>query len=183
MFALDWAAQLVHRRPRIGVVAEMQVVRATAGGAARTPSEAAPPVEPATGDRDVISDCQFSVDLSAAVRAAVAAVALADDRVTDEERRVAIRMLRAFIADYDDTMFEIDLDGVGHVALEERLVALGAQLHPHGRERVLVAAAAVMAAGDPTSERTVAEVRRIGRALGMSHAHIEGVVTLHSPIP
>lgn len=125
---------------------------------------------------DQLSDDRFVELLPSAVRAAVAAVALADDVVTDDERRVALAVIREFVPDYDVVDFEADLEDVGIAPLEKWLARLSLSLNEHGKERILVCVAHVMSADGAPKERTVREVRLVGLALGMSVAHIQGVI-------
>ena len=125
---------------------------------------------------EALTDAEVCELMATAIRAAVAAIAIADDVVSDEERRAAIAVVGEFVEGYDGGDFECDLEDVGIVPLEELLAALSTALNTHGRERLLTCAATVMAASGPASERTVKETYAVGRALGMSDAHIDGVI-------
>ncbi|MGI9644916.1 MAG: hypothetical protein ACR2O6_06360 [Ilumatobacteraceae bacterium] len=125
---------------------------------------------------DALTDAEVCELMPLAIRAAVAAIALADDVVSDAERRAAIAVVGEFVEGYDDVDFEYDLEDVGIVHLEELLAALSTALTTPGCERLLSCVAHVMAASGPASELTVKETYAVGRALGMSDAHIDGVV-------
>ena len=131
---------------------------------------------------EALTDAEVCELMETSIRASVAAIALADDVVSGAERATAIAVVNEFVEGYDVVDFESDLEDVGIVPLEDLLAALSTALNEHGRERLLSCAARVMAASGPASERTVKEAYAIGRALGMSDAHIDGVVLRADPI-
>jgi uncharacterized tellurite resistance protein B-like protein len=106
----------------------------------------------------------------------VCAVAAADATVTAEERWLAIEVVGRYVPGYDDATLDADLARVDHAPLDERLAYLSSALSESGKEQVLTAAATIMAADDSIDERDRGAVRRIGEKLGMSQAHIRGVI-------
>lgn len=125
---------------------------------------------------EALSDEQLVELLPSSVRAVVAAVALADGSVAPEECDVAIEVMQEFVPDYDVVDLECDLEDVGLAPLAQSLARLSRSLHVHGRERVLCCAARVMMADGSPSRDTVEAVRSVGAALGMSSAHVDGVI-------
>jgi hypothetical protein len=110
------------------------------------------------------------------VRAAIAAVIVADDVVTPEKRCVSVGVMQQFVPDYDLVDLECDLEDVGITPLDRSLARLGRGLHVNGKERILACAARVMIADGSPSSEAVETLRSIGLALGMSAAHIDGVI-------
>lgn len=125
---------------------------------------------------EALSDEQLVELLPSSVRAVIAAVALADGPVTPEGCGVAIEVIQEFVPDYDVVDLECDLEDVGLVPLEQSLARLSRSLHVHGRERILSCAAKMMMVAGSPSRNTVETVRSVGRALGMSSAHVDGVM-------
>jgi tellurite resistance protein len=78
----------------------------------------------------------------------------------------------------------VDLARVDDAPLDERLGYLSSALSESGKEQVLTAAATIMAADGSIDERDRDAVRHVGEKLGMSQAHIRGVIdTAASTIP
>ena len=73
----------------------------------------------------------FLEQLTAAIREVVAAVAVADGVVTERERRAAVSVVRAYVADYDESMLDADLARAHRAPLAARLAYLaGVTLAP-----------------------------------------------------
>lgn len=124
----------------------------------------------------------FRVQLSAAVRESVAAVVLADGIVTEHERRLAIDVVRGYVPEYDGAMLAADLERATDAPLDARLAFLANSLNEHGKEQVLTATATVMTADGVIDDRDRAAVESIGTSLGMSPAHVRGVIDTASAI-
>lgn len=122
--------------------------------------------------------------LAGGVREAVCAVATADSTVTAEERRLAIEIVGHYVIGYDEATLDADLARVDDAPLDARLEYLSSALTGSGKEQVLTAAAKIMAADGSIDHRARDAVRSIGEKLGMSAAHIRGVIdTAASMIP
>jgi tellurite resistance protein len=133
----------------------------------------------ATYDPAILSNpttAEFRVQLAAAIREVVAAVALADGTVSDQERRLAVQVVRGYVPDYDSAAFADDLARAGQSPLDARLDYLATTLNEQGREQLLTAAATVMAADGVIDDRDREVVTSIGRRLTMSPAHVRGVI-------
>jgi tellurite resistance protein len=130
------------------------------------------------------TNAEFTDQLAGAIREVVCAVATADATVTAEERRLAVEIVGRHVTGYDEATFDADLARVDDAPLDERLVYLSSALSESGKEQVLTAAATIMAADGSIDERDRDAVRHIGEKLGMSQAHIRGVIdTAASTIP
>ncbi|HWM20346.1 MAG TPA: TerB family tellurite resistance protein [Ilumatobacteraceae bacterium] len=130
------------------------------------------------------TNAEFTDQLAGAVREVVCAVASADATVTTEERRLAVEIVGRYVTGYDEATFDADLAGVDDAPLDARLAYLSSALSESGKEQVLTAAATIMAADDSIDDRDRDAVRHIGEKLGMSQAHIRGVIdTAASAIP
>lgn len=112
-----------------------------------------------------------------AVRHIVVAMISADGTVTEQERDAAVQVVGRFASHpYGHDDLDTDLRALSNDALVGHLHELAASLNAHGKENVLTAAV-YLAGSDGRAERTELETaRRIGRALGMSSAHIEGTI-------
>jgi tellurite resistance protein len=119
--------------------------------------------------------------LAAGVREVVCAVVAADATVTVEERRLAIEIIGRHVAGYDEATLDADLARVDGAPLDERIAYLSSALSEPGKERLLMAAATVMAADGSIDDRDRDAVRTIGEKLGMSTAHIRGVIDTAAP--
>ncbi|MEM9202059.1 MAG: hypothetical protein AAGC53_10380 [Actinomycetota bacterium] len=122
------------------------------------------------------TNAQFMDQLSAAVREIVVAVAKADDMVTDEERRLAVEIVRGYSDSYTAEMFETDLARSAAEILDDRLAFLSTSLNESGKERLLTAAATMMTADGSIDERDRAAVIDVGEKLTMTPAHVRGVL-------
>lgn len=130
------------------------------------------------------TNAEFTDQLAGAIREVVCAVASADATVTAEERRLAVEIIGRYVTGYDEATFDADLARVDDAPLDERLAYLSSALSEPGKEQVLTAAATIMAADGSIDDRDRNAVRTIGEKLGMSQAHIRGVIdTAASTIP
>jgi hypothetical protein len=144
----------------VGTYVECQLTKAT--------------YDPGILDRPTTAD--FLVQLAAAVREVVAAVALADGQVSEAERRLAVEVVRGYVPGYDAGAFDADLARSANSPLDDRLAYLSGSLNEHGKEQVLTAAATMMSSDGVTDDRDRAVVTSIGEKLTMSPAHVRGVI-------
>lgn len=150
----------------IGTYVECQLTKAT--------------YDPAILDSPTTAD--FRIQLAAAIRESVAAVVLADGTVTPHERQLAMEVVRGYVPEYDAAMLEVDLVSAANAPLAARLAFLANALNEHGKEQVLTATATVMTADGVIDDRDRAAVESIGTSLGMSPAHVRGVIETASAI-
>jgi tellurite resistance protein len=133
----------------------------------------------ATYDQEILrrpTNADFMDQLTAGVREIVAAVAVADGSVTDEERRLAIQILGGFVPGYGESDFADDVARTASTSLDARLAYLAGSLNEHGKEQLLTAAATLMTADGTIDGRDREAVRSIGEKLAMSPAHVRGVI-------
>jgi uncharacterized tellurite resistance protein B-like protein len=114
------------------------------------------------------TNADLTDQLAAGVREVVCAVISADGAVTSEERRLAIEIVGGHVNGYDEAALDDDLARVGESPLDQRLAYLSSALNEPGKERLLTAAATVMAADASIDDRDRDAVRSIGEKLGMS---------------
>ena len=131
------------------------------------------------------TNAELTDQLAAGVREVICAVVSADGAVSVEERRLAIEIVGAHVPGYNEATLDDDLARVGDAPLDDqRLAYLSSALNEQGKERLLTAAATVMSADGSIDDRDRDAVRSIGEKLGMSQAHIRGVIdTAASTIP
>lgn len=121
-------------------------------------------------------------NLANAMRHAVVSIIVADGVVDDDEKAVALDVMQEFS---DTPYLEYDLDrdletlNPTHLADEFRKVA--GMLNDHGKELLLGACLKIAAADGSIHPSERAELVTAGIALGMSAAHIKGVLSL-SPV-
>lgn len=116
-------------------------------------------------------------NLANAMRYAVVAIVTADGEVTDEERRRALEIMERF-SDTPYTRQELaadlrDLDVADLSAAFERVAG---QLNEHGKEELVTACVDLSAADGTIDDVELAEIRTAAGALGMSRAHVRGVI-------
>jgi tellurite resistance protein len=124
------------------------------------------------------TNSDFTAQLAAAVREVVVAVACADDVVTTEERQRAIETVGRNVPGYDERVLDGDLARADLAPLADRLAYLAGALDEHGKEQLLIAAANIMTADGSVDDRTRSAVRDIGERLGLSAAHVHGVIDM-----
>ncbi len=133
----------------------------------------------ATYDPSILANpttADFRVQLAAAVREVVSAVAVADGNVTDRERQLAVEVVRTYVPDYDGAALAGDLARAADSPLDARLGYLATSLSEHGKEQVLTAASTIMTADGVIDDRDRQVVEWIGEKLTMSRAHVRGVI-------
>jgi hypothetical protein len=114
--------------------------------------------------------------LAAGARELIAAVASADGPVTAAQRKVAIEVVGARAEGYDKDTLRADVGRVTPGALAERMRFLAGALTAPGKERLLADACRVLAADGHAGDRGRELVERAGEDLGLSPAHVRGVI-------
>jgi hypothetical protein len=111
-----------------------------------------------------------------AVRVAVAGILRADAPVTTVQRRAAVDVLARYLPGAAETWLDADAgaDDPGDVSTHARQLAT--VLSAAGRESLLASVAWVAAADGPVSTGARVELARLGAGLGMSPAHVRGVI-------
>jgi len=112
-----------------------------------------------------------------AVRHVAVAVLRADGRVDPAEREAAVTVVNRF-ASHGFTAADIDadVDSFDPEALTDQLEELGAVLNEHGKEAVLTAAVYLAGADGHVDASELEVARKVGRALTMSSAHVQGTI-------
>lgn len=126
------------------------------------------------------TNADLVVHLTAAAREVVAAVASADGTPSPKQRAVAVEVVGAYAEGYDKDTLRADIARVPEVDLPARLAFISGSLTEQGRERLLIGAAQVLAARAGSTEAGRQVLDEVGAALGMSAAHVRGVVATAS---
>ena len=112
-----------------------------------------------------------------AIRHVAVAMLLADGAVDPRERGAALTVVQRFASTpYSEADLEADLSTLSAADLTDHLEELGSILSPDGRENVLTSAVYLAGSDGHVDPDEMEIARRIGRALTMSSAHIEGTV-------
>ena len=115
--------------------------------------------------------------MTQAIRYVAVALTLADGHVDPAERRVATEVVRQFASvEYGEADLTADLDSLNPAGLVDHLEELGGILNQHGKEAVLEAAMRLAAADGSVDPAEIATIKRIGRAMTMTDAHVRGVI-------
>jgi uncharacterized tellurite resistance protein B-like protein len=116
-------------------------------------------------------------NLANAMRQAVVSLITADGVVTDAEKEKGLEVMQRY-ADTPYTManLEDDLKDLRHGDLADVLGRIAGMLNGQGKESLLVACVDLAAADSSIDERELAEIQRAGTALGLSPAHLKGVI-------
>lgn len=115
--------------------------------------------------------------LTRAVRHVVVALLHADGHVVEQERAAAVAVVNRYgLADYDGTALDRDLAELNVGDLEAELAGVAGMLSPQGMEEVLRAAVSLAAADGHIDDSERAAIAHAGRSLGMSPAHVRGVL-------
>ena len=116
-------------------------------------------------------------NLSNAMRHAVVAIIVADGRVEEFEKDAALEVMRNFAdTPYTRQNLDEDLAKLQPSSLEDEMQNVAGALSAEGKERLLAACLAIAAADGSIDPSEVKEIERAGLALGMSPAHIRGVL-------
>jgi hypothetical protein len=122
------------------------------------------------------TNAQLVDDLASAAREVVAAVASADGAVTARQRKAALEVVGSYNEGYDKDSLRADIGRVDDVDLSARLGTIAGSLTEQGKERLLDGAARVLVADGDPGERGREVLDQVGAGLGMSAAHVRGVV-------
>lgn len=119
--------------------------------------------------------------MTQAIRYVAVTMTLADGHVDPQERRVATEVVRQFAnVEYTEADFSTDLDQLDASHLVDFLEELGSILNEHGKEAVLEASMRLAASDGSVDASEIDVVRRVGKALSMSDAHVRGVIATAS---
>lgn len=121
---------------------------------------------------------QMADNLANAMRQAVVSLITADGVVEDAEKTVGLEVMQR----YTDTVYTMDdlgedIANLKHGDLVRRLETVAGILNDHGKESLVTACLQIAAADGSIDESELEEVRKAGVALGMSQAHVRGVIS------
>jgi uncharacterized tellurite resistance protein B-like protein len=121
----------------------------------------------------------IAVELATSMRAAVAAIVEAGDVASMATRLAAVAaMADAGTQEYVDATLTWDLERHASVGYDDRLRRIASALEPVGREHLLTTLANIAVADGDYSDGEQHVLERAGAALGMSPAHVRGVLDL-----
>lgn len=116
-------------------------------------------------------------NLANAMRYAIVAITTADGTIDDAERRVALEIMQQHSdTPYTESDLAHDLRELDVRDLTDHLSRVAGHLNEHGKERLLNACVHLAGADGSIDGTEITELNRAGTALGMSRAHIRGVV-------
>jgi hypothetical protein len=130
-------------------------------------------------DREVLrvpTSAVLADRMADAVRVAVVAILRADAPVTTGQWRAAVDVLARYLPGAMDTWVDADLGAIDPDDLDAHARTLAPVLSGEGRESLLANVAWVAAADGPISAAARRELERMGACLGMSPAHVRGVI-------
>jgi uncharacterized membrane protein YebE (DUF533 family) len=126
---------------------------------------------------EMATTAQLEDQLTRAVRHVVVAMLHADAEISPQERQTAVDVVTRFgHTDYDVADLERDLQDLNVADLEHELTAVAGMLSPQGQEAVLRASLMLAAADGHVHDRELDAIMHAGRHLGMSPAHVRGVL-------
>jgi uncharacterized tellurite resistance protein B-like protein len=116
-------------------------------------------------------------NLTGAMRQAVVSLITADGVVTDAEKDKGLAVMQRY-ADTPYTMrhLEDDLKDLKRGDLVRRLEGVAGSLNDQGKESLLAACLEIAAADGSIDEQELTQIRKAGTALGLSTAHIRGII-------
>jgi tellurite resistance protein len=128
---------------------------------------------------DLPTNDQMTVHLADAVRHAVVAVAQADGEASPQEREAALRAVAQFRNDdrYEAAHLDEDLRLLPVHDVAGQMAAVVRFLNDPGRENVLRSIAGVALADGPITQPEQRILEAAGAGLGMTSAHISGVLS------
>lgn len=116
-------------------------------------------------------------NLANAVRQAVVSLITADGTITKAEKDKGFEVMQRYTdTPYTRDHLEDDLKNLKHGDLAGPLGQAGGTLNEQGKESLLAACVEIAAADGSIDDRELAEIKRAGAALGMSPAHVRGVI-------
>lgn len=126
---------------------------------------------------DVPTSAQIRETLRTALRHVIVAIIRSDEKVTNAERHVALAVMAEFgHEDYLLVDLERDVATLEVGELDDTVAAAGATLSAAGQERVVRACVELAAADGAVSDEDLELIATVGRSIGMSPAHIKGVI-------
>src|SRR5690606_31540467 len=115
--------------------------------------------------------------LRTALRFLIVAIIRADERVTNAERDIAMEVMARFgHQDYALIDLERDIAELDVTSLDGVVARAGASLSTNGQERVVRACVELATADGEVSDADLGTIATAGRSMGMSPAHIKGVL-------
>ncbi len=120
---------------------------------------------------------QMAARLRDALRHLIVAIVRADEKVTNAERHIALEVMARFghedyaLLDLERDVAELEVDGIDAV-----VAAAGATLSTSGQERVVRACVELATADGEISDVDLDIIATAGRSMGMTPAHIKGVL-------
>jgi len=124
----------------------------------------------------------FTENLKGAVRFAAVSMLGAGDRSNDAARTAAIDASRKSGAEnYDDTWLTNDLDALDASHLNEYVAPLAEGLNLQGKETFIEQIARIGLADGPLSPAETQVLESLSATLGLSAAHLRGIVVSSSP--
>jgi uncharacterized tellurite resistance protein B-like protein len=123
------------------------------------------------------TNAQIEDRLTSALRHVVVAMIHADDHVADEERRAGVEVVNQFgLHAYSAADLDEDLRTLQVGDLDEELAGVAGTLSPQGQEAVMHACVTLAGADGRVDPSELQMLQRAGRGLGMSPAHVRGVL-------
>jgi hypothetical protein len=130
------------------------------------------------------TSAEFSENLGGATRMAAMAMLSAGDRSNEAARTVAIDAAqRSGSPSYDESWLANDLEALDPSNLAEYLGPLEKGLDPHGKETFIDQIARIGLADGPLSPSELQVLDTLGSSLGLSAAHLRGIVVSTTPGP
>jgi hypothetical protein len=120
---------------------------------------------------------ELSRRLTDARRTAIAGVLTRRGAADPAVRRAAVSLLARELPDATESWVDADLHAIGPDEYEAHVAALGPELSVAGREGFLADLAWLARSGGPVDAPTRQVLERIGAGLGMTPAHVRGVLT------
>ena len=126
----------------------------------------------------------FSENLRGAIRVAAAAMLAAGDQTNGAARVAAIDAARtAGAEDYDETWLTHDLAALDATQLGDYLTPLAQGLNPQGKETFIEQVARIGLADGPLTANESRVLETLSASLGLSAAHLRGIVSTTAEPP
>lgn len=123
------------------------------------------------------TSAQIMDNLANAARQAIVSIITADGVIDDDEIDVALQVMKTYAdTPYTRQHLDDDLASLKGGDLATGLRSVAGTLNDHGKESLLTACLRIAASDGSIDESELVEIRKAGTALGMSPAHIRGVV-------
>ena len=116
-------------------------------------------------------------NLTNAMRYAIVSMISADGVTDQAEKGAALEVMKRYSTTYTNEDLDRDLATLDHKTLDDQLVQVAGTLNEHGKEELLSACLSIAAADGSLHESEIVDVVRAGAALGMSQAHVKGVIS------